>query len=141
MPAGIVSSGRSHVTRCQPTCSSNALTAAASATQVQDLQRRVQMVNVDKSLAEYILEIIGRTRVNSELALGVSTRGALTWYRAAQAMALISERNFVIPDDIKETALPVLAHRVVCRGALREGHRQHASRILRMIIDSVAVPS
>ena len=88
-----------------------------------------------------MLEIIERTRANSELSLGVSTRGVLTWYRAAQALALVSERNYVIPDDIKETALPVLAHRVVCRGALREGHRQRASQILRIIMDSVAVPS
>ena len=112
------------------------LTASASVTQVQDLQRQVQRVTVDPSLAEYMLEIIERTRANSELSLGV-----MTWYRAAQALALVSERNYVIPDDIKETALPVLAHRVVCRGALREGHRQRASQILRIIMDSVAVPS
>lgn len=119
----------------------DALSASATVAQVQELQRQVQMVNVDTSLAEYMLEIIGRTRANNELTLGVSTRGVLTWYRAAQALALVSERNFVTPDDIKETALPVLAHRIVCRGALREGHRQRASQILRMIMDSVAVPS
>ena len=119
----------------------DALTASASASQVQELQRQVQTVVVETSLAEYMLEIISRTRSNNELTLGVSTRGVLTWYRAAQAMALVSEREYVIPDDIKDTALPVLAHRVVCRGALREGHRQRASQILRMIIDSVAVPT
>ena len=119
----------------------DALTASATATQVQELQRQVQMVIVETSLAEYMLEIIARTRTNNELTLGVSTRGVLTWYRAAQAMALVSERDYVIPDDLKETALPVLAHRVVCRGAFREGHRQRASQILRMILDSVAVPT
>ena len=119
----------------------DALTAAATAVQVQDLQRQVQAVKVDSSLSEYMLEIIGRTRDNNELTLGVSTRGALTWYRAAQAMALVAERDYVIPDDIKETALPVLAHRVMCRGALREGHRQRATQILRMVMDNVAVPS
>ena len=113
----------------------DALTASATAAQVQEMQRQVQMVNVDVSLAEYMLEIIGRTRANNELTL------VLTWYRAAQALALVSERNFVTPDDIKETALPVLAHRIVCRGALREGHRQRASQILRVIMDGVAVPS
>lgn len=119
----------------------DALTAAATAAQLLDLQRQVQAVSFDASLAEYILEIIDRTRTNNELTLGVSTRGALTWYRAAQAMALVSDRNYVIPDDIKVTALPVLAHRVVCRGALREGHRQRASQILRMTMDGVPVPT
>lgn len=119
----------------------DSLTASATTTQVQELQRKVQTVAVDSALAEYMLEIIGRTRTNNELTLGVSTRGALTWYRAAQATALVSERDYVIPDDIKETALPVLAHRIVCRGALREGHRPRASQILRMIMDDVTVPS
>jgi len=117
------------------------LTASATTAQVQELQRKVQAIVVDSALAEYMLEIVSRTRSNNELTLGVSTRGALTWYRAAQAAALVSERSYVIPDDIKETAIPVLAHRIVCRGALREGHRPRASQILRIIIDDVTVPS
>ncbi len=119
----------------------DALAAAATPEQVLNLQRKVQGIRFDASLAEYLLQIVEKTRVNNELTLGVSTRGALTWYRAAQAMALVADRDYVIPDDIKETAIPVLAHRVVCRGALREGHRQRASQILRMVMDGVAVPS
>lgn len=119
----------------------NALAAAATPDQVLNLQRQVQAIKFDPSLAEYLLQIVEKTRANNELTLGVSTRGALTWYRAAQAMALVADRDYVIPDDIKETAIPVLAHRVVCRGALREGHRQRASQILRMVMDGVAVPS
>ena len=106
-----------------------------------ELQSQVQKIRVDVSLSEYLLEIIGRTRSNNELTLGVSTRGALTLYRAAQSMAMVSGRDYVIPDDIKKIVLPVLAHRVVCRGTLREGHRQRATQILRLILDSVAVPS
>lgn len=119
----------------------DALSAAATPDQVLNLQRQVQAIKFDPSLAEYLLQIVERTRSNNELTLGVSTRGALTWYRAAQAMALVADRDYVIPDDIKETAIPVLAHRIVCRGALREGHRQRASQILRMVMDGVAVPS
>lgn len=119
----------------------DALTAAATPDQVLNLQRQVQAIKFDASLAEYLLRIVEKTRANNELTLGVSTRGALTWYRAAQAMALVADRDYVIPDDIKETAIPVLAHRIVCRGALREGHRQRASQILRMVMDGVAVPS
>ena len=119
----------------------DALTAAATPDQVLNLQRQVQAIKFDASLAEYLLQIVEKTRANNELTLGVSTRGALTWYRAAQAMALVADRDYVIPDDIKETAIPVLAHRVVCRGAMREGHRQRASQILRMVMDGIAVPS
>ena len=117
------------------------LSAVTNADQILDLQKQVQAVVVDNSLAEYMLELTTRTRSHNELTLGVSTRGALTLYRAAQALALVNGRNYLIPDDIKEVALPVLAHRVVCRGVLREGHRQRASQILKSLLDSVAVPA
>ncbi len=119
----------------------DSLTAVTNAEQVLDLQKQVQAIRVDKSLAEYMLELTTRTRSHSELTLGVSTRGVLTLYRAAQALAYVEGRGYVIPDDIKEVALPVLAHRVVCRGVLREGHRQRASQVLKTLLDSVAVPS
>ena len=119
----------------------DSLTAVTNSEQVLDLQKQVQAIRVDKSLAEYMLELTTRTRSHSELTLGVSTRGVLTLYRAAQALAFLEGRSYVIPDDIKEVALPVLAHRVVCRGVLREGHRQRASQVLKTLLDSVAVPS
>jgi len=119
----------------------DSLTAVTNSEQVLDLQKQVQAIKVDKSLAEYMLELTTRTRSHSELTLGVSTRGVLTLYRAAQALAFLEGRSYVIPDDIKEVALPVLAHRVVCRGVLREGHRQRASQVLKTLLDSVAVPS
>jgi len=72
--------------------------------------------------------------------LGVSTRGALTFYRAAQALALLEGRNYVVPDDIKHLAVPVLSHRVVCRGLIRENQRERATGIIRQIVDSTAVP-
>ncbi len=119
----------------------DSLPGITNAEQILDLQKQVQSVVVDDSLAEYMLELTARTRAHNELTLGVSTRGALTLYRAAQALALVNGRNYLIPDDVKEVALPVLAHRVVCRGVLREGHRQRASQILKALLDSVAVPA
>lgn len=119
----------------------DSLTAVTNAEQVLDLQKQVQAIRVDASLAEYMLELTTRTRSHSELTLGVSTRGVLTLYRAAQALAFLEGRSYVIPDDVKEVALPVLAHRVVCRGVLREGHRQRAKQVLKSLLDSVAVPS
>ena len=118
----------------------DSLTPVTSAEEVQELQKQVQAVKVDSSLSEYMLDIVERTRNHPELTLGISTRGALTLYRAAQSMAYVQGRSYMIPDDIKQTALPVLAHRLVCRGVLSEDHRQRGSQILRAILDSIAVP-
>ncbi|MBL8815747.1 MAG: MoxR family ATPase [Planctomyces sp.] len=109
--------------------------------QVLQLQKEVADIRVDDSVSGYLLEIVARTRNHPDLLLGVSTRGALTAYRAAQALAMAEGRTYVIPDDIKEIVVPVLAHRVACRGAVREGHRQRASQILRTLLDSVPVPA
>jgi MoxR-like ATPase len=117
------------------------LNAVTNADEVLELQKQVQSVTVEQSLAEYMLELTDRTRRHKELTLGVSTRGALTLYRASQALAFVAGRDYVIPDDVKEVAIPVLAHRVVCSGVLREGHRQRAAQILKSLLDSVAVPS
>ena len=110
------------------------------AKQVVELQKKVCEIRVDDSIADYMLELVAQTRSHSELILGVSTRGALTLYRATQALAMAEDRDYVIPDDVKEVALPVLAHRVVCRGAIREGHRHRAGQILKALLDSIAVP-
>ena len=122
----------------QPVESLNAVT---NADEVLQLQKQVQAVAVDTSLAEYMLELSVRTRSHNELTLGVSTRGTLTLYRAAQAVAFCEGRNYVIPDDIKQIVIPVLAHRIVCRAVLKEGHRQRASQVLKTLLDSVPVPS
>ncbi len=118
----------------------DSLTPVTSAEEIQEMQKQVQAVKVDSSLSEYMLEIAERTRNHPELTLGISTRGALTLYRAAQSMAYLQGRNYMIPDDIKQTAVPVLAHRLVCRGVLSEDHRQRGAQILRAILDSIAVP-
>ena len=68
-----------------------------------------------------------------ELSLGVSTRGAITYYRAVQSLALTAGRDYVIPDDVKRLAVPVLAHRVQCGGLVREGQRQRAKAIIEQI--------
>lgn len=118
----------------------DALEPVLTTAQVVQLQKDVSGVRVEDSVSRYLLEIVAKTRNHPELILGVSTRGALTAYRAAQALAMAEGRAYVIPDDIKEVVIPVLAHRIVCRGAVREGHRQRASQILRTLLDSVSVP-
>ena len=111
------------------------LKAVLEREQLLDLQRLVREVTFEDSVAEYLLKIVTATREHPEL----STRGALTLYRAAQARALIENRDFVSPDDVKQLAVPVLAHRVVCTGLVREGQRERARQAIRQILDSTRV--
>jgi MoxR-like ATPase len=108
--------------------------------QVRDLQSAARKVRVDDSLNDYLLDIVTATRKHDELELGVSTRGALTFYRAVQSLALVEGRNYVIPDDIKRLALPVLSHRIICKGLVREGQRARAQAIVRRILQSLPAP-
>lgn len=117
------------------------LQSVADGESISRLQQQVPDVRVDDSIADYMLDIVEATRSHAELALGVSTRGALTLYKATQAMALVSGRDYVIPDDVKELCLPVLAHRIVCRGAMRDGQRQRSKQILNGIMDGLTVPT
>ena len=116
------------------------LKAVLSGEQLSDLQESVREVEVDDSISDYMLSIITVTREHPELELGVSTRGALTLYRAAQSLALIEDRTFVIPDDVKRLAVCVLAHRVICRGLIREGQRDRAKSVIQQVLDKTPVP-
>lgn len=116
------------------------LKAVLTSEQLQSLQRATREVRVDDSLNDYLLDIVHATRAHDELVLGVSTRGALTFYRAAQSLASVEGRDYVIPDDIKTLAIPVLAHRVVCRGMIRENQRTRATGIIQQILDDTPVP-
>lgn len=109
--------------------------------QLRRLQNSVRAVEVEDSLNDYILEIVESTRTHEQLHLGVSTRGAITLYRAVQGLALIEGRNFAITDDVKRLVLPVLAHRIVVKGVLHEGRRDRAKAVLKQILSKVPVPS
>jgi MoxR-like ATPase len=74
-------------------------------------------VRVEDSLTDYVLDLLSATREHPEIHLGGSTRAALSLYRAAQALALVEARDYVVPDDIKSLAVPILAHRILARAA------------------------
>ncbi len=113
-----------------------------SAADVICVQYEVTGVSVDDALADYALQIVRRTRETESLALGVSPRGSLMLYRAAQAMAYLDGRNFCTPEDFKSLAVPVFAHRVVVNARYSSTLKksEQAEHILREIVDSVAVP-
>jgi MoxR-like ATPase len=106
------------------------------------LQTQVARVAVDNALVDYTLEIVERTRTHDNLLLGVSPRGAQALYRAAQAMALVEGRDYVIPDDVKRLVIPVCAHRVAVntRAALSQRNAEASERVLQDILTQVAVP-
>jgi MoxR-like ATPase len=112
------------------------------AADVAALQRAVEQVRVDDSLADYAIEIVERTRHAEQLLLGVSPRGLLMLQRAAQARAYIEGRDYCVPDDFKRLILPVFAHRVVVntRYASTQKKSSHAEAILTDIVESTRVP-
>lgn len=108
--------------------------------QIAALQEAVRHVAVERSIDEYLLDIVQATRQCDELHVGVSTRGALAFYRAAQASALVAGRQFVVPDDIKRLAVPVLAHRVIPKGYMHGGQREALESLIERLIEGVRVP-
>lgn len=113
-----------------------------SGAELTELQDRVLRVAVDESVIDYMLAIVEKTRGHESLALGVSPRGAQALYRAAQALAMLEGRTFVLPDDVKRLVVPVFAHRVVVssRVALSNRGSEWADRILGEILTLVDVP-
>ncbi|TCP24087.1 MoxR-like ATPase [Scopulibacillus darangshiensis] len=83
--------------------------------EVLQLQEKTKEVHVEDSIKEYIVEIITRTRHHHDIYLGVSPRGSLALLKACQAYALINERDYVIPDDVKHLAPYVLGHRLILK--------------------------
>lgn len=109
---------------------------------VAQLQRRVAEVSVNDALVDYLMRIVAATRNTEMLDLGVSPRGSLALFRAAQALALTEDRDYCVPDDIKRLVVPICAHRVVVSSrfssSLRRG--EEAEAVLHEILKTVSVP-
>jgi len=118
----------------------NELEAVLSTEQIVTLQRAVREVAFDEAIEDYLLDIVEATRNCDELHAGVSTRGGLCLYRAAQALALIEDRDYVAPDDVKRLAVPVLAHRVIARGYLHGGQRETIEALVQRLVDETRAP-
>jgi MoxR-like ATPase len=113
-----------------------------AAEEVVEIQQAVRGVTVDEQLMNYTLAIVEKTRQNEFLSLGVSPRGSMMLYRAAQALAVVEGRNYCIPDDFKRLVLPVFAHRCVVSSRYISTIKKsdQAEAILREITDSTPVP-
>jgi MoxR-like ATPase len=114
-----------------------------SGEEVMEMQEEVKKVRVDESLVSYTLEIVNKTRQSEQLSLGVSPRGSLMLYRAAQAMAFLEGRTFTTPEDFKRLTVPVFAHRVVVNARFSSTLKtsEQAERIVGEIVENVSVPA
>ncbi len=113
-----------------------------SATEVVELQQAVATVAVDDALVQYLMRIVAATRDSEMLDLGVSPRGTLALFRAAQALALGEDRTYCIPDDIKRLVVPIFAHRIVVSSRFSSSLRrsEEAEAVLNEILKTVSVP-
>ena len=108
--------------------------------QIVAMQEAVREVRVDEAISAYLLDVVEATRRSEELHVGVSVRGALALYRASQAWAVLEGRPYVVPDDVKRLAVPVLAHRVMPKGYLHGERRETVEALLERLVGEIPVP-
>lgn len=104
------------------------------------MQQAVREVNIEESISEYMLDVVHATRESPQLSIGVSTRGMLLWYRAVQANAYIDGRDYAIPDDAKNLAVPVLSHRIQLQGVTQGSAREELETAMREILSKIPLP-
>ncbi|MCL2386423.1 MAG: MoxR family ATPase [Defluviitaleaceae bacterium] len=116
------------------------LSPVVSAEEIINAQSVIPEIFVHQDMMGYIVSLAEATRVHTGVLLGVSARGALVLMRTAQTIAAINNRDYVIPDDVKQAAIPVMAHRLILRGTERV-KKTAAEEIVAVICDSTTVPT
>ena len=113
------------------------LTPVISPEEIAAMKAEFPQVAVCKEVAGYIMDLVEKTRTESRFVTGVSTRGAIALYRASQVTAACAGRDFVIPEDVLETAPYVLSHRIISRGG---ESFEDAKKYLMRLAETVPVP-
>lgn len=103
------------------------------------MQEQIKTILVEETVREYVVDVVRATREHGAVELGVSPRGTLALYRTAQALAALQGRTFVIPDDVKRLAPPVLTHRIIISPQTRLRGRR-PEEVVSEIVDTVPVP-
>ena len=117
----------------------DSLHAVAGPEEVVGLQTAAKKVYVDRLVRQYIVSLVEATRGNPDIALGASPRASLGLFRAARGLALVQDRDYVIPDDVKALAPAVIAHRIMLSPSARM-RGVTSWRVVSDLLDSVAVP-
>ncbi|MFW6132577.1 MAG: AAA family ATPase [Planctomycetota bacterium] len=118
----------------------DSLQAVMSAQDVIASQDAVNHVRVAAQIAEYVLDIAAATRRNEELTVGLSPRGSIALLQAARASALLDGRDYCVPDDVKDLAPSVCAHRLQTKAFVHDGSGGDAEEIFRQILEAVPAP-
>ena len=113
------------------------LEQAVSAEETAAAKEAVKNVEISDDVLDYLMRIVEATRNDSRIRVGVSTRGAIALHRAASALAAISGRNYVLPEDIRDLAVPVLAHRL---SMVTASKRSAQEAVIEDILKNVSVP-
>jgi MoxR-like ATPase len=115
------------------------LGAVVTASEILEAQETIRRVHIEQSVYRYIVELVRKTRQHEDTYLGASPRGSLGLLRASQALAVMRGRDYVIPDDVKALANPVLGHRIILApGAhLRD---LDETKVIEELLDRVIVP-
>jgi MoxR-like ATPase len=116
------------------------LEAVLTRADVVDLQRQSREVRVSREVSEYIVALTAATRTHPQLKLGVSPRGSIMLFRAAQAAALQAQRDYVLPDDVQGVAESVLSHRVILTSKAKYGGAGKRA-VIAEVVDTVKVPA
>lgn len=116
------------------------LQPVATGEDILKIQQEVRQIHVDKSINDYIVELVSQTRSHPDINLGASPRGSLSLFRASQALAFYNGRSYVIPDDVKSMCVPVLSHRIVLKQEARL-RKISSEEIIYSIINSVRIPT
>ncbi len=115
------------------------LTPVAEADEVVELQRAIREIYVDALVKQYIVSLVDATRSHPDVALGASPRASLALFRGGQAVALIRGRDYVLPDDVKALAVPMLSHRMIISAAARM-RGVDSSEAVETILEQTAIP-
>ncbi|RPI27514.1 MAG: MoxR family ATPase [Acidobacteria bacterium] len=113
-----------------------------TANEIEEAQRQVEKVQVHDALLDYTMALTRVTRTNEQLTLGISPRGTMALYRAAQAHALLHGRDYCVPDDIKKLVVPVFSHRVIINTNYSSPlpKSAEAESVIRSLMEEVEVP-
>ncbi|HZD11593.1 MAG TPA: MoxR family ATPase, partial [Candidatus Binatia bacterium] len=115
------------------------LQAVVEPQQILEMQQAIREIRVEESVRHYVVNVCRTTRNHPDIELGASPRATMGLYRATQALAAVRGREFVIPDDVKEMAPPVLTHRLIVNPQTRLRGRRPED-VIREVVDTVAVP-
>jgi MoxR-like ATPase len=133
--------GREILDRFQMTNPLPALECVVSSSNIIEAQDSFSSVIINDAVKNYIMDIIEATRKSDKISLGVSPRGSLAMMKASQICAVLDGRDFVMPDDVKNIAIPVLAHRIILKGHAISGGTINAETSISEILKKIPAPT